>query len=55
MKTFTVVWTESRSMGVEAESKEEAREKFLSGDLDYSIADCNSSEIDEVYEEEDFK
>lgn len=47
---FTIVWDERRSVEIEADSEEEARYKFYYNDFCYADANCNSSEIIEVYE-----
>jgi hypothetical protein len=50
MKKFTIVWTENKSIQVEADSEEEAREKFNYGNIDWASAEYHESEIVEVYE-----
>lgn len=50
MAKYTVVYTEVKYMDVDADSAEKAAELFLSGEIDYSTAECHEFTIDEVYE-----
>lgn len=43
MKTYNVIWTERMSVNVQAKNEQEAREKVLNSEHDYSQV---SAEID---------
>jgi len=50
MKNYTIVYTELRNIDVKAKDEDEARELFLSGEVDYDKSTCHFCEVDEIYE-----
>ena len=49
MPTYKVIWQESHEATIQAESKEEAREMALNGEIEAETSELASGEV-EVYE-----